>query len=52
MDAGLVSLALAVIAATAGLGLVGAAITLLRRSRFIDALEFDGGYNALAPITD
>lgn len=46
------SVAWAIIAATAGVGLAGVAITLVRRVRFIDALEFDGGYNALAPVTD
>ncbi len=53
MDAGLFSVAWAIIAAAAGLGSVGAAITLaLRPARFLDALEFDGGYNALAAVTE
>jgi len=39
-------------AAAAGLGLTVAAITLFRRADAIGGLEFDGGYNALAPQLD
>jgi len=45
----------AMIAAIAGMGLLIVAITLLRRAVRvvrIDMLEFDGGYNALAPTVD
>jgi hypothetical protein len=42
----------AAIAAIAGMGLAIAATALSRRARFIDSLEFDGGYNALAPLID
>jgi hypothetical protein len=42
----------AVIAVVAGGGLAAAATTLARRARFLDQLEFDGGYNALAHIVD
>ncbi len=39
-------------AVAAGLGLAVAAAALARRGAFIDRLEFDGGYNALAPVVD
>jgi hypothetical protein len=45
----------AMIAAIGGTGLLVVAITLLRRAVRvvqIDMLEFDGGYNALAPQLD
>ena len=42
----------AMIAAIAGTGLLVVAITLVRRAMRIDLLEFDGGYNALAPTVD
>jgi hypothetical protein len=42
----------AMIAVTAGVGLLVAAITLVRRAVRVDMLEFDGGYNALAPTVD
>lgn len=49
---GLAILAWATIAVIAGGGLAVAAKALGRRSRFLDCLEFDGGYNALAHIAD
>jgi hypothetical protein len=52
MDASLISVVGAMIAAIAGVGLAIAAITLVRRANFLDALEFDGGYNALATVVD
>ena len=52
MDAGVWSVVWAMFAVAAGLGLAAAAAALARRARFIDRLEFDGGYNALAPIVD
>lgn len=52
MDAGVWSVVLAVIAATAGVGLAVAATALARHAHIIDSLEFDGGYNALAPQFD
>lgn len=42
----------AMIAAAAGTGLVAVAIALIRRAVRVDMLEFDGGYNALAPTTE
>jgi len=42
----------AMVAAIAGTGLLVVAITLVRRAVRIDLLEFDGGYNALAPTVD
>ncbi len=48
MDAGTLSVIAAMIAAIAGIGLAIAATTLAQRANFLDALEFDGGYNALA----
>jgi hypothetical protein len=42
----------AMFAAAAGMGLVAAAIALVRRAVRVDVLEFDGGYNALAPTVD
>ena len=42
----------AMIAAAAGMGLLVAAIALIRRAVRVDMLEFDGGYNALAPTID
>jgi hypothetical protein len=52
MDAGIWGVVWAVIAAIAGIGLAVAATTLVRRAGAIDNLEFDGGYNALAPLLD
>lgn len=52
MDAEIWGVAWAVVAAAAGLGLAGAAITLWRRADDICGLEFDGGYNALATQVD
>lgn len=48
----LISVGVAMIAVAAGAGLIVAATTLARRARFIDSLEFDGGYNALAHVTN
>jgi hypothetical protein len=52
MDASVISVVGAMIAAIAGVGLAIAATTLVRRASFLDALEFDGGYNALATVVD
>ena len=52
MDAGLLSVIGAMIAAIAGAGLAIAATTLVRRAGFLDSLEFDGGYNAMAAVVD
>ncbi|MBY0565318.1 MAG: hypothetical protein K2P58_14200 [Hyphomonadaceae bacterium] len=52
IGAGLVILACAAIAVIAGGGLAVAATALGRRANFLDGLEFDGGYNALAHVTD
>ena len=52
MDAELWSVPWAVFAVIAGVGLAVAASALARRTGFIDSLEFDGGYNALAPTVD
>lgn len=52
ISAGLVILAWATIAVTAGGGLAVAATALARRLRFLDQLEFDGGYNAMAHVAD
>jgi hypothetical protein len=41
-----------VFAAAAGMGLTVAAISLVRRAIIVDRVEFDGGYNALAPLLD
>lgn len=49
MDAGLWGAALTMFAAAAGVGLTVAAMALVRRAVNTDQLEFDGGYNALAP---
>ena len=51
-DASFWGVAWAMIAAIAGTGLLVVAITLFRRAMRIDLLEFDGGYNALAPTVD
>lgn len=51
-DAEFWGVAWAMIAAIAGMGLASAAITLVRRAVRVDVLEFDGGYNALAPTID
>lgn len=42
----------AMFAAAAGMGLVAAAMALVRGSVRVDLLEFDCGYNALAPTID
>ncbi len=42
----------AMIAAAAGMGLLVAAIALIRRAVRVDMLEFERGYNALAPTID
>jgi hypothetical protein len=47
-DADLWGVAWAMIAATAGMGLAGAAIALVRRAASRE-LDFAAGYNALAP---
>ncbi|MEQ1618442.1 MAG: hypothetical protein ABL883_08885 [Terricaulis sp.] len=52
MDAGGWSVTFAVFAAIAGSGLAIAAIALWRRADQLSGLEFDGGYNALAPAVD
>lgn len=52
MDAEVWGVVWAVFAVIAGSGLAIAASALARHTRFIDALEFDGGYNALGPIVD
>jgi hypothetical protein len=51
-DAEFWGVAWAMFAAAAGTGLVAAAIALVRSAVRIDMLEFDGGYNALAPTVD
>jgi hypothetical protein len=51
-DADFWGVAGAMVAAAAGVGLLGAAIALVRRAVRVDLLEFDGGYNALAPTVD
>jgi hypothetical protein len=51
-DANFWGVAWAMIAAIAGTGLLVVAITLVRRAVRVDMLEFDGGYNALAPSVD
>ena len=51
-DAGIWGVAWAMFAAVAGTGLAVAAIAFARRASFMDQLEFDGGYNALAPVTE
>lgn len=51
-DAAFLSVAWAMFAAVAGTGLTIVAIAFFRRTGFIDALEFDGGYNALATVVD
>jgi hypothetical protein len=51
-SASLWGFAWAMLAAAAGLLLAVVAATLVRRAGFIDSLEFDGGYNALAPLVD
>ena len=52
IGAGLVILAWATIAVIAGAGLAVAATALARRLRFMDQIEFDGGYNAMAHVAD
>jgi hypothetical protein len=52
MDADVWGVAWAVFAVIAGAGLAVAANALGGHVKFMDSLEFDGGYNALAPITD
>jgi hypothetical protein len=42
----------AMIAAIGGMGFLVVAITLVRRAVRVEMLEFDGGYNALAPTID
>jgi len=51
-DASFWGVAWAMFAAAAGMGLAAAAIALVRRAVSVDVLEFDGGYNALAPTLD
>jgi hypothetical protein len=51
-DASFWGVAWAMVAAIAGTGLLVVAITLVRRAVRVDMLEFDGGYNALAPTVD
>ncbi len=51
-DAEFWGVAWAMIAAIAGMGLAGAAITLVRRAMRVEKQEFDGGYNALASTVD
>lgn len=46
-----IGVAWAALAAIVGKGLAIAAGLLVRRARFLDGLEFDGGYNALAHVT-
>lgn len=52
MDAGFWGVVWAVIAAIAGVGLSVAAAALWRGADAINMLEFDGGYNALAPVLE
>ena len=52
MDVGVWSVVWALFAVIAGSGLAVAASALGRHAGFIDSLEFDGGYNALAPLVD
>ncbi len=52
MDAGFWSVVWVGIAAVAGVGLTAAAAMLRRHADAISGLEFDGGYNALAPYLD
>ena len=49
-DASLWGVAWAIFAAAAGMGLTVAAIALVRRTVRVDFLEYEGGYNALAPM--
>ena len=49
---GVWGLAWVMFAAAAGSGLAAAAATFIRRARMIDAIEFDGGYNALVGVVD
>lgn len=51
-DASLWGVAWAIFAAAAGMGLTVAAISLVRRAIIVDRFEFDGGYNALAPLLE
>ena len=51
-DASFWGVAWAMVAAIGGTGFLVVAITLFRRAMRIDLLEFDGGYNALAPTVD
>lgn len=53
IDAEFWGVAGAMFAATAGVGLTVAAIAFVRSlTSAIDVFEFDGGYNALEPLTD
>lgn len=52
MDGGVLNVVWVVFAAIAGVGLTVAAIVLRRHADAISGLEFDGGYNALAPYVD
>lgn len=52
MDAGFWSVVWVGIAAVAGVCLTAAAAILRRHADAISGLEFDGGYNALAPYLD
>ena len=51
-DAGVWGVVWAVFAVAAGLGLPVAAIAFFRRTRGDDPIEFDVGYNMLAPILE
>jgi hypothetical protein len=51
-DAEFWGVAWAMIAAIAGAGLLVVAVSLVRRAVRVELLEFDGGYNALAPTLD
>jgi hypothetical protein len=52
MDAGVWSVVWVIGAAVAGVGLTAAVLMLHRHVDAISGLEFDGGYNALAPYLD
>jgi hypothetical protein len=49
-DANLWSVAWAMFAVASGTGLTVAAIALVRRTVRVDFFEYEGGYNALAPV--
>jgi len=49
-DASFWGVAWAIVAAASGVGLMVAAIVLVRRTVRVDFLEYEGGYNALAPM--